>query len=64
MARDGKGTRCSMKKLPPRKMKLTRESLRLLTAAPADRAWQAVEGGAATRPPVCEMTNFISCLRC
>ena len=51
-------------KKSPKKMQLTRESLRCLTAAPADPAWKEVAAAAATRPPVCEQTNYISCLRC
>jgi hypothetical protein len=43
-----------------RKLKLSRESLRRLTALPAE-ATREVQGGAATLPPVCEHTNFISC---
>lgn len=43
-----------------RKLKLSRESLRRLTALPAE-ATREVQGGAATFPPVCEHTNFISC---
>ena len=43
-----------------RKLHLSRESLRRLTALPADLA-REVQGGAATFPPVCENTNFISC---
>jgi hypothetical protein len=53
-----------MKKRQPKKMKLTRESRRRLTGSPADPALQEVAGAAATRPPVCEQTNFISCIRC
>ncbi len=51
-------------KKPPRKMKLTRESLRCLTCPPADPVLKEAAGGAATFPPVCEHTNYISCLRC
>ncbi len=51
-------------KKAPKKMKLTRESLRCLTASPADPAWKAIAGAAATFPPVCEKTNFISCRNC
>jgi hypothetical protein len=39
-----------------------RESLRRLTGSPADPALQEVAGAAATRPPVCEQTNFIAAL--
>ena len=53
-----------MKKKQPRKMKLTRESLRRLTDVPAGPALKNAAGGAATQPPVCERTNFISCIRC
>ncbi|HZF09401.1 MAG TPA: hypothetical protein VFE33_11475 [Thermoanaerobaculia bacterium] len=42
-----------------RKLKLHRESLRCLTTPP--EALEAVQGGAATFPPVCENSNFISC---
>jgi hypothetical protein len=55
--------RCTVKK-SPKKMKLTRESLRCLTASPADPALKEAAGAAATLPPVCEHTNYISCLRC
>lgn len=51
-------------KKSPKKMKLTRESLRCLTASPTDPALKEVAGAAATFPPVCEHTNYISCLRC
>jgi hypothetical protein len=43
-----------------RKLRLSRESLRRLTALP-EHAAREVQGGAATFPPVCENTNFISC---
>jgi hypothetical protein len=44
-------------KKQPKKMQLTRESLRSLTHPET----AAIVGGAATLPPVCEHTNFISC---
>jgi hypothetical protein len=51
-------------KKSPKKMKLTRESLRHLTASPGDPALKEIRGAAATLPPVCENTNYISCHRC
>jgi hypothetical protein len=48
-------------KKQPQKMQLTRESLRWLTDPKADAALEAIAGGFATRPPVCEQTNYISC---
>jgi hypothetical protein len=50
-------------KKAPKKMKRTRESLRCLTGSPSDPALK-VAGAAFTFPPVCENTNYISCLRC
>ncbi|MBZ5525635.1 MAG: hypothetical protein LAP21_25720 [Acidobacteriia bacterium] len=44
----------------PRKLQLNQETLKILTRKP-----EIQDDGrarlAATRPPVCEMTNFISC---
>ena len=51
-------------KKSPKKMKLTRESLLCLTGAPTDPSLREVAGAAATKPPVCEQTNYISCRRC
>jgi hypothetical protein len=51
-------------KKQPKKMKLNRESLYRLTSSPAGAPLAEVVGGAATFPPVCENTNYISCLRC
>jgi len=51
-----------MKKQPLPKMKLHRETvLRLQTPPAGGKELQAVLGGVATRPPVCEMSNFITC---
>lgn len=48
-------------KKQPKKMKLSRESLRDLTSPRAEAALEGIVGGAATLPPVCEHTNYISC---
>lgn len=47
-------------KKQPKKMKLSRESLRDLTPQ-AEAALEGIVGGAYTYPPVCEHTNYISC---